>query len=146
MKLERDMAAIVQSWLTEKGLKSAATKQGTRSVFATTIEMQHAVYPVVLYTKESNDFFGVYAYVPFKIAEEHRSDWLDITSRTNWDYAFARLEINPVNGEFRCSSTAVLPDSELSTAMVEKMTMFLVDWLDSFLPFLQTLAEAENLS
>lgn len=74
---ERDMAAIVAQWLEEKGLKSEITKQGTRSVFKTKIPMKNGTYPVVLYTSKRYDFFGVYGYLPFKIAEEHRADWLD---------------------------------------------------------------------
>ena len=67
-KPKQDMADIVAQWLMEKGLESEITKEGTRSVFRTQIQMINGTYSVLLCTRERDDFFGVYAYMPFKIA------------------------------------------------------------------------------
>lgn len=139
------LANVVEAWLEDSELSYTITRQRTRSEFETTIQMDNSSYRVLLCSRERLNFFGVYAYMPFNVAEEHRAHWLDITSRANWGYEYARLEINPVDGQFRCSSTAVLPESTLSKAMVEKMTMFTVGWLDAAFPALQMLAEENSL-
>lgn len=93
--------------------------------------MSNGQYELALFAHRYANFFGVYAYAPFTIAKAYHAELQEIIARANWGHEYARFELNPDSGQFRCASTAYLPDGTLSTAMIEHLSFFILEWLDS---------------
>lgn len=135
-----DMSQSVEDWLVKKGWPFDSLRKQSRTTFETEVSMEHGPVKLQLYTDERQRFFGAYAFAPFKIAPEHCRDILEIIARSNWGHVFARFELEPDTGEFRCSSYTVLPNSKLSAEMIETMAIFVVGWIDPLLPTLEQMA------
>ena len=120
----------MEKWLQEKGWQFDIRRQQSRTTFEGNVTKQISPIRLELYINERQRFFGVYAYVLFKIASTHHADLLEIIARANWGHEFAQFELNPDTGEFRCSSAIVLPNSNLSLEMIDAMAMCVLGWLD----------------
>jgi hypothetical protein len=132
----------IKSWLAIQNWPFTVDQFKSRSVFKVQVEMQHGSYSTELYAKQRKHFFGVYVYAPVKITQKYQADLMEIIAAANWSYQRARFELRPETGEFRCCSTAYLPNSHLSVEMIEGMTMFALKWLDSCMPMLTAMSEA----
>ena len=131
-----DMAGIVKDWLSVKGWPCHSERQQSRTRFETQIIKRNGMYRLELFVDSRQHFFGAYAYAPFLIAREHHGDILEIIARANWGHEFARFELNPDTSQLRCSATLLFRDSCLTVSMLETMTTFALEWLDSFVPAL----------
>ena len=135
-----EMSQTVEEWLLKERWSFECWRQQSRTTFETEVTTPNGPITLQLYSNERQHFFGAYAYAPFKISPEHCRDVLEIIARVNWGHEFARFELAPNTGEFRCSSSTVLPNSKLSGEMIEKMAMFVVHWIDPLLPTLEQMA------
>jgi len=130
----------IKAWLKLKNWPSSLEQFKNKSVFELEVPLQNGTYRTMLYAKKNQHFFGVYVFAPFKIAPKHHADLLEIIAGANWGYEHARFELNPETGEFRCCSTAYLPNNQLSMEMVEGMVTFVLGWLEGFMPALKGMA------
>ena len=136
-----DMAGIVKDWLLVKGWPFHSERQQSRTCFETMAIKHNGTYRLELFVDSRQSFFGAYAYPSFLISREHHVDLLVIIARANWGHEFARFELNPDTSQFRCSSTVLLRDSCLTMSMLESMTTFILEWLDSFVPALREMSD-----
>ena len=139
------MSAIVDHWLNSKGWEFHSSHRQSRTAFELEIAKLNGTQRLELYVDTRLSLFAVHAYPTFKIPTAYHAIILEIIARANWGHEFARFELNLDSKEFRSTSSAVLAGSELSEAMIERMTMFVLDWLDSFTPTLQSMVVVENL-
>ena len=138
-----DWAGIINDWLLVKGWPFRSERQQSRTRFETLVIKRNGTYRLELFVDSRQSFFGAYAYPSFLISREHHGDLLEIIACANWGHEFARFELNPDTSQFRCSSTALLRDSCLTISMLETMTTFILEWLDSFVPALREMSDAE---
>jgi hypothetical protein len=136
-----DMAGIVKDWLSVKSWPFRSERQQSRTRFEARVIKRNGPYRLELFVDSRQHFFGAYAYAPFHIGQEHHSDLLEIIARANWGHEFAQFELNPDTSQFRCSSTALLRDSCLTISMLEAMTIFILEWLDGFVPALREMSD-----
>lgn len=124
-----------------KGWPFRSERRQSRTRFEAQVIKRNGPYRLELFVDSRQSFFGAYAYAPFLIAREHHGDILEIIARANWGHEFARFELNPDTSQLRCSATLLFRDSCLTVSMLEAMTTFALEWLDSFVPALREMSD-----